>query len=989
MGFYSNTRTTKGKGFYSQTSGSSSNGLDLTQLEALATAAGYTPPKPKGPGLLNKLFGLLSAGETAPAAYAALTGKDPLKAYGKAAVKGATLQGLDPEKKTYADVLKLMGVPEGKIAGPVSARNIAGLALDIGLDPTTYMGGWLAKLGIKGLKATNKLATKIPVAGKVLEAGENLISDVFIPGSKIKRELGETGAKYWDDWLKYVKGTRAEERFTIEGFMKQKKILEKAGVKPEDISALIENSGKFVPPVTKGAPIEKAGLYDTFKKTTDISNYDDLLAGKPSGADVGKSAKVVTMTPDEYLAQIPQSKPSQSSIDFMKAKLAKGEKLPMPTLDSSGGGFTQEGRNRAYLAKELGITEMPVLKVESVAQQPFSVPSVQGAEKGLAQETATKFSKILQGWGKQEQEAGLLKDTLDDYLSHTLTPEAREAIKANKLVANVPNPLMAKLNANKGRSLVGTIDEINKEFLKTHDYKLFDDDVFRIMSLRGVDHVKAVRTKEFMNAVETQFGREVTPETVNGMVEAGIKYVPYQPLGNKRFYKGVAKSGEEYLGMTSKVKTYLLPEEIAKHMSKATDLLTKDETARTLLKGYDKALGLWKSTVTSIFPAFHGRNLIGGMFNNWLAGISPLDPLYTKIPGILKEGTEGTMELGGKTYSYEVLRNMLKENGVLGQTGYMDVMKTMDELVKPKTGLRALTPNELGKKAMGAVENEVRSTLFIKKLAENGGDAYKASKEVLKFHFDYNPEGLTWTENEVFKRLMPFYTWTRNNIPLQLEQMAKQPGKYAGLGKTLRTLSGTTDADSKDQQLLPEYMKKGFPIKTGTDASGNPNYLYGLGLPVEDIGNLNPQQLGSMLSPVIKTPIEQLTKYNLFYQKPLDQVNSAPKVIAGLPEIIKKWLDYSETTKKDGTVSRKVNPAKWNLVTALMGRGIYTANSIFDSEVPSVLRGLYGLLGIKSKTLDMNTEEYWREQERVKQLEQFLLNKGVLKEFTRTYSPKK
>jgi len=107
------------------------------------------------------------------------------------------------------------------------------------------------------------------------------------------------------------------------------------------------------------------GVGEIFKRTTEIENYDPLLSGKPIKGKVGE---VIEMTPDEYLAQIPKSNPTQSSIDFMKKKLAKGEQLPMTILDYSGGGFTQEGRNRAYLAKELGIEKMPVLKVTDIGQ---------------------------------------------------------------------------------------------------------------------------------------------------------------------------------------------------------------------------------------------------------------------------------------------------------------------------------------------------------------------------------------------------------------------------------------------------------------------------------------------------------------------------------------------------------------------------------------------------------------------------------------------
>lgn len=112
-----------------------------------------------------------------------------------------------------------------------------------------------------------------------------------------------------------------------------------------------------------------------FSDKTGMPNYDALLDTSPLEINPAKTIKqyyaevkgkvgnVVYMSPDEYLSKIPKDEPYKPSIERMKGWISEGKKIEMPMLDYSGGGFTQEGRNRAYLAKELGIPKMPVLIV--------------------------------------------------------------------------------------------------------------------------------------------------------------------------------------------------------------------------------------------------------------------------------------------------------------------------------------------------------------------------------------------------------------------------------------------------------------------------------------------------------------------------------------------------------------------------------------------------------------------------------------------------
>lgn len=1051
---------------------------EVGELEALAKKEGYTPPKKKGASTFSKLMGFLAAGETAPAAYAYLKGEDPLKAYGKEAAKGLTLKGLAPTKKTYADVLGQLGVK------PSLGRTIGGTALDILLDPTTYAGGAIAKTAFKGAKiaakpivAAGKVAQRIPVLRPLVTRAETLaripqvIENAFVPGAKIKR-LGVAGERMWDDYLKFVKETRSQQ------------------------TAIAEKLG------------QAAGAFRKTGKATDV-----LL----------------------------------------------NLEIPGKALDKD------------------------------------------------VVETARGLQDLLKNWAKEEKAVGVLKSELDNYLPHMLTKEAREALRKGTITLNITKPLRARLGAARPRKILGTINEINKDYMAKTGIKLFDDDIFKIVAYRGVDHVRAVKTKQFLDYVGTAYGvkenKLLQEAAQKGSVNlGGVKYVPYMPEGALRFYKGIQRPAEEimyqirnikggksfekamtqtgkmikaaedlgipvkrnmrlrkalgyfrgtkktgttvgeiglksfdpetamhelghlydwvlspqtwqrvsanisidpkfnkellrvgreyggigtkkkaeqfaeyfrnyilksktvkrqyptltkafedvilfqpeatqrlnkirefikktdklipeaptklpikdmprwsealwkqdpeimrnlekslgvafptkeYVGVTSKVPKYLLPEPLAEHLNATYKFLTSDESINELAKMYDKLLSYWKGSVTGFFPAFHGRNFIGGVFNNWIGGLN--NPTrYVQAGKIVREGTEGTIKLGETTYKYADLRKLMRQNGVLGQAGYLDVPKTIEEYIHPFAGFKKAI--NYPRRAMTSIENELRGAMFIDRLAK-GDTAWNAAKTVIKYHFDYMPEGLTVAERTVMKRLIPFYTWSRNNIPLQLEQMIKQPGKYAAIGKMMRNLQGETSAQRGEAEYLPEYMKKGLPIRIG-GKEGKPQYLYGTGLPLEDVGRLSPNELLSMLSPVIKAPLEAATGQHFYFERPLKEVDTAPKLLANAPKPIKDWLEYSEYKNKQGKTVRKLNAGKWNIVTNFLSRGIFTVDRLADPEVMPLLKILYGAFGVKGREVDIEQEKYWRGKERTEQLQNFLQKRGVLKEFSSFYKPK-
>ena len=80
------------------------------------------------------------------------------------------------------------------------------------------------------------------------------------------------------------------------------------------------------------------------------------------------------------------------------------------------------------------------------------------------------------------------------------------------------------------------------------------------------------------------------------------------------------------------------------------------------------------------------------------------------------------------------------------------------------------------------LEGAQRMNLFMSAL-DQGYELQDAAAMVDKFLFDYSD--LTDFEQNVMKRIVPFYTFMRKNLPMELAQMFSNPNKFTVVDKAL------------------------------------------------------------------------------------------------------------------------------------------------------------------------------------------------------------
>ena len=172
----------------------------------------------------------------------------------------------------------------------------------------------------------------------------------------------------------------------------------------------------------------------------------------------------------------------------------------------------------------------------------------------------------------------------------------------------------------------------------------------------------------------------------------------------------------------------------------------------------------------------------------------------------------------------------------------------------------------------------------------------EAIARVNKFHFNYSKEAQTDFERQVASRAIPFYTWTRNSIPLMATQLGRNPKPFV---RYLQLKNNIESGVEKDRNVPDWYGER-----WGIDLSGllgNPNQGQRTfafpDLPFMDLINVAKmpsketpfgpaQHIAEGLAPQIKFPVEYLTGTNIFTQAEIGTDFIPPPRVFDIPGLL-------------------------------------------------------------------------------------------------------
>ena len=286
------------------------------------------------------------------------------------------------------------------------------------------------------------------------------------------------------------------------------------------------------------------------------------------------------------------------------------------------------------------------------------------------------------------------------------------------------------------------------------------------------------------------------------------------------------------------------------------------------------------------------NNLAGNSSNLYLSGINYTEQaaLGNKVFDIMQNGEKySNMLLNGEKLSKKQseiaeLYNQANKIGILGgrnasltalnvQDMPESVLKYFRDGTKPKgkEWIKEALPyfNNVANQKMDAAARltvmlkATNDPSYIKNLGIKTTGSEAIRDAVAKVMFD--PEMMTDFERNTMKKIIPFYTYAKNNLIYHLDNMGQNLGRYEKTLQGVKSLQDlATDGNSDD---MADYLKNSLYIPIPGLGKNGEYTLLRANLPFGQVIELadNPlQEVVNMTTPLIKTPYEVVGNRSMF-----------------------------------------------------------------------------------------------------------------------------
>ena len=302
-----------------------------------------------------------------------------------------------------------------------------------------------------------------------------------------------------------------------------------------------------------------------------------------------------------------------------------------------------------------------------------------------------------------------------------------------------------------------------------------------------------------------------------------------------------------------------------------------DETTNVFVEGLNKVNDIFK-TISTTSPGFHLRNAVGNYTNMALSGIpltSAADELANANRVLNKNYMYRLLNKGASNASEAAdlkLINQFLDSGFLDQADEIrdlqSVIKRFDGTDKYKGAFMDAFGKifDFNRKVNFVVDSRTRMAVmnYANKHPEYLSKLGLSNPTQAARFVAMDPSNMTPFEKSKMRKILPFYTFTKQNMLFQAKNFLRNSSKYTELIRALNLSYGELDEDQ-----YREYQKSGMQIPVYTDEEGN-TLMLKTNLPAADLGEWfdSPtnfvQRFVSSSTPLLKTPVEIATGVDPF-----------------------------------------------------------------------------------------------------------------------------
>jgi hypothetical protein len=352
---------------------------------------------------------------------------------------------------------------------------------------------------------------------------------------------------------------------------------------------------------------------------------------------------------------------------------------------------------------------------------------------------------------------------------------------------------------------------------------------------------------------------------------------------------------------------------------------------------------MWTGWTLGPFASWMNRNLVGNVWNNWLSGVGPKHTTtYFKAASIQDDvrlfmtgrasEIKGTLKVGSKAWKradlvQEIVQDGINQGGFAYTAGGEEVLKSMSLHDLWRNGKQTLKGGKRqaardvfardpqqnlfsrsGFSINAVLEDIPRITHYLAKRSE-GASREVARRSVVKALGNFRDLS---TADEALRTVMPFWAWTRFNVPRQIRGLTEglggdiftKAGRAKGFGgfrvgpttmvaHLQLSMNDKFQADVP-QEIVPEWLQGQMAIPMGINADGKFEFWsLNRWLPLADLTEIDSpkkmmQFLANSMSPFLSEPFEQAFNFDTFYKRVIEDYPGEQEHILGYP-LTKRW----------------------------------------------------------------------------------------------------